>query len=134
MVFPNFGFSTLNLDVLSDFFLWFHLVLFVFEVFNHLDSASYSQQVVPEPRFTPPSKTWNMDELLGGMIKLTGSNYSIWRPKMKDMLVCKDMWLPVLHGPPAISTPNSPQHRCQTGSTTKVPHEPKLCCEGQRGN
>ena len=39
-----------------------------------------------------------MDESLGGMIKLTGSNYSIWRSKMRDMLVCKDMYLPVLHG------------------------------------
>ena len=26
-------------------------------------------------------------------------------------------------GSPAISTPNSPQHRCQTSSTTKVPHD-----------
>ena len=39
-----------------------------------------------------------MDESLGGMIKLTGSNYPIWKSKMRDMLVCKDMWLPVLHG------------------------------------
>ena len=39
-----------------------------------------------------------MDESLGGMIKLTGPNYSIWKSKMRDMLVCKDLWLPVLHG------------------------------------
>ena len=32
------------------------------------------------------------------MIKLTGSNYPIWKSKMREMLVCKDMWLPVLHG------------------------------------
>ena len=39
-----------------------------------------------------------MDESLGGMIKLTRPNYSIWKSKMRDMLMCKDMWLPVRHG------------------------------------
>ena len=28
-----------------------------------------------------------MDDLLGGMFKLTGSNYSVWKSKMMDMLV-----------------------------------------------
>ena len=36
-----------------------------------------------------------MDEHLGGMFKLTGSNYSVWKSKMRDMLMCKDLWLPV---------------------------------------
>ena len=34
-----------------------------------------------------------MDDLLGGMFKLTGSNYSVWKSKMRDMLVVKDLWL-----------------------------------------
>ena len=37
-----------------------------------------------------------MDDSLGGMFKLTGSNYSVWKSKMRDMLVVKDLWLPVL--------------------------------------
>ena len=31
-----------------------------------------------------------MDDSLGGMFKLTGSNYSVWKSKMSDMLVVKD--------------------------------------------
>ena len=31
-----------------------------------------------------------------GMIKLTPSNYSIWKRKMQDMLYCKDLFRPVL--------------------------------------
>ncbi|XP_057806204.1 uncharacterized protein LOC131021133, partial [Salvia miltiorrhiza] len=34
---------------------------------------------------------------LGGMFKLNGSNYSIWKPSMLDLLYCKDLYLP-LHG------------------------------------
>ena len=40
----------------------------------------------------------NMDDSLGGMFKLTGSNYPVWKSKMKDMLVVKDLWLPVQLG------------------------------------
>ena len=39
-----------------------------------------------------------MDDSLGGMFKLTGSNYSVWKSKMRDMLVVKDLWLPVQFG------------------------------------
>ena len=39
-----------------------------------------------------------MDESLGGMFKLTGPNYSVWKLKMRDMLVCKDLWLPIQYG------------------------------------
>ena len=36
-----------------------------------------------------------MNEHFGGMFKLTESNYSVWKLKMRDTLVCKDLWLPV---------------------------------------
>ena len=39
-----------------------------------------------------------MDYSLGGMFKLTGSNYSVWKSKMRDTLVVKDLWLPVQFG------------------------------------
>ena len=39
-----------------------------------------------------------MDVSLGGMFKLTGSNYSVWKSKMRDMLMVKDLWLPVQFG------------------------------------
>ena len=39
-----------------------------------------------------------MDDSLGGMFKLTGSNYSVWKSKMRDMLVVKDLWLHVQIG------------------------------------
>ena len=39
-----------------------------------------------------------MDDSLGGMFKLTGSNYSVWKSKMRDMLVVKDLWLSVQFG------------------------------------
>ncbi|KAG6432970.1 hypothetical protein SASPL_104566 [Salvia splendens] len=32
---------------------------------------------------------------LGGMFKLSGSNYSIWKPSMLDLLYCKDLYLPL---------------------------------------
>ena len=35
-----------------------------------------------------------MEEQLGGIFKLIGSNYSVWKSKMRDMLVCRDLWLP----------------------------------------
>ena len=31
-----------------------------------------------------------------GMIKLTQSNYSIWKRKMQDLLIVKDLYLPVM--------------------------------------
>ena len=39
-----------------------------------------------------------MDDSLGGMFKLTGSNYPVWKSKMRDMLVVKDLWLLVQFG------------------------------------
>ena len=36
-----------------------------------------------------------MEYLFSGIFKLTGSNYSVWKSKMRDMVVVKDMWLPV---------------------------------------
>ena len=39
-----------------------------------------------------------MDDSLGGMFKLTGSNYPVWKSKMRDMLVVKDLWFPVQFG------------------------------------
>ena len=39
-----------------------------------------------------------MDDSLGSMFKLTGSNYFVWKSKMRDMLVVKDLWLPVQFG------------------------------------
>ena len=38
-----------------------------------------------------------MEELAGGMVKLTSSNYSIWKPRMEDILYTKDLYLPI-HG------------------------------------
>ena len=29
------------------------------------------------------------------MFKVTSSKYSVWKSKMRDMLVVKDLWLPV---------------------------------------
>lgn len=34
---------------------------------------------------------------MGGMIKLTSSNYAIWKPRMEDILYCKDLYEPI-HG------------------------------------
>ena len=39
-----------------------------------------------------------MEDTFGGMFKLTGSNYSIGKSKMRDMLVIKDLWLPMQSG------------------------------------
>ena len=39
-----------------------------------------------------------MEDLFGGMFKLIGSNYSVWKLKMRDMLVVKDLWLSVPFG------------------------------------
>ena len=39
-----------------------------------------------------------MDDSLGGMFNLIGSNYSVWKSKMRDVLVVNDLWLPVQFG------------------------------------
>ena len=39
-----------------------------------------------------------MDESLSGMFKMTGPNNLVGKSKMRDMLVCKDLWLPVQYG------------------------------------
>ena len=39
-----------------------------------------------------------MEDPFGGMFKLTGSNYLIWKSKMRDILVVKDIWLSVQFG------------------------------------
>ena len=36
-----------------------------------------------------------MEDPLGGMFKLTSSNYSLWKSKMRGMLAVKDLWLSV---------------------------------------
>ena len=36
-----------------------------------------------------------MEDSFGGMFKLTNVNYSVWKSKMRDVLVCKDLWLSV---------------------------------------
>ena len=32
-----------------------------------------------------------MEDACGGLFKLTSSNYSAWKSKMRDMLMCKDL-------------------------------------------
>ena len=39
-----------------------------------------------------------MEDPFCGMFKITGSNYSVWKSKMRDMLVVKDLWLSVQFG------------------------------------
>ena len=36
-----------------------------------------------------------MAETVSGMIKLSSSNYSIWKPRMEDILYCKDLHEPI---------------------------------------
>ena len=36
-----------------------------------------------------------MEDSFGGMFKLNDSSYSVRKSKIRDMLVCKDLWLPV---------------------------------------
>ncbi|KAF7129225.1 hypothetical protein RHSIM_Rhsim10G0050800 [Rhododendron simsii] len=36
-----------------------------------------------------------MEENSGAMIKLTSANYSIWKPRMEDVLYTKDLYLPI---------------------------------------
>ena len=39
-----------------------------------------------------------MDDHFGGMFKLTESNYLVWKSKMRDMLVCRYIWMSVQFG------------------------------------
>ena len=39
-----------------------------------------------------------MEDSLGGMFKLTNAKYSVWKLKMRDMLVVKDLLLSVQFG------------------------------------
>ena len=57
----------------------------------------YRERAVPV-KWYQSETTQKMDDSLGGMFKLTGSNYSVWKSKMRDMLVVKDLWLPVQFG------------------------------------
>ena len=38
------------------------------------------------------------DDYAGMMIKLTSSNYSIWKSRMEDLLYCRDLFDPVKLG------------------------------------
>ena len=58
--------------------------------------AEYSEtNHIPFKVVSEGNDTRKMDDSLGGMFKLTNSNYSVWKWKMRDMLVVKDLWLPV---------------------------------------
>ena len=37
----------------------------------------------------------SMEDSFGGMFMITDSHYPVWKSKMRDMLVVKDLWLPV---------------------------------------
>ena len=39
-----------------------------------------------------------MEDSFGGMFKLIDSKYSVWKSKMRNMLVRKDLWLPLQFG------------------------------------
>ena len=39
-----------------------------------------------------------MEDPFGNMFKITDSNYSMWKSKIRDILVVKDLWLPVQFG------------------------------------
>ena len=39
-----------------------------------------------------------MEDSFDNMFKLTGSNYSMWKSKMRDIIVVKDLWLSVQFG------------------------------------
>ncbi|KAF7130883.1 hypothetical protein RHSIM_Rhsim10G0164600 [Rhododendron simsii] len=41
------------------------------------------------------SRLARMEENSGAMIKLTSANYSIWKPRMEDVLYTKDLYLPI---------------------------------------
>ena len=56
---------------------YFHIRLWPNDLGNPF-IAKWYQSVVLEKE---------MDDSLGGMFKLTGSNYSVWKSKMRDMLV-----------------------------------------------
>ena len=39
-----------------------------------------------------------MEDFAGTMIKLSASNYSIWKSKMEDLLYCRDLFDPIKLG------------------------------------
>jgi hypothetical protein len=48
-----------------------------------------------------------MEESFTSMVKLTASNYSIWKTMMEDVLHCKDLFDPIeLEGVKLVSTTN----------------------------
>jgi hypothetical protein len=48
-----------------------------------------------------------MEEPSTSMVKLTASNYSIWKTMMEDILYCKDLFDPIeLEGVKLVSTTN----------------------------
>ena len=65
-------------------------------------------------KMDPPSDS-------GVMIKLTTSNYSIWKPRMEDLLYCKDLFEPILGdvGKPSEITDEkwASMHRKTVGNT-----------------
>ena len=60
---------------------------------NSVVAEYYSTQTSIRAKFQTSKK---MEDLFEGMFKVTGSNYSVWKSKMRDMLVVKDIWLSVL--------------------------------------
>ena len=61
--------------------------------------AKHSQtNRIPVKLVSERNGTRKMDDSLGGMFKLTGSYYLVWKSKIRDMVVVKDLWLPVQFG------------------------------------
>ena len=97
MVFPYFGFSKLISCVLV---LHSRSVIVFLSVPKYLDLCTLIHTRVNRlwPVSILTSGIRAMEDSFGGMFKLTDSNYSVWKSKMRDRLVCKDLWLAVQVG------------------------------------
>ena len=55
-------------------------------------------KLVSDRRLITFQQRKKMEDSFGGMFKFIDHNYPMWKLRMRDMLVCKDLWLPLQFG------------------------------------
>ena len=92
-VFPSSGF---HIKFCVFFYFWF--LFWSFHLLVYVLHTKYELEPVVSGHDSQQSGIRAMEESYRGMFKLTSSNYPVWKSRMRDILVCKDLWLPVQFG------------------------------------
>ena len=75
-----------------------------------------------------------MEDPFVGMFKLVGLNYSVWKLKVRNMLVCKDLWWLVQYNKTKPNNINVSTHTSELNDIHKVFHRHESIQQLQQGD